>query len=134
MKDSNNKIILQYVIATVVAIAFFFLVVGLRDLFNQTETKEIYRILADGFTYPGIFYICGGFLVFAANRGSFRGIGYALKRFFLMLVPFSKKKHETYADYLAKDRTVKGYLFLFIIGGVFLLAAVVFIILFYTAN
>ncbi|MGI6713604.1 MAG: DUF3899 domain-containing protein [Bacilli bacterium] len=134
MKDNNKRVILKYAIAIVVAIAFFFLIVGLRNLFKQTELKEIYRILADGFTYPGIFYIGSGFLLFAANQGSFRGIGYALKRFVLMLIPFSKKKHETYADYLAKERTIKGYLFLFIIGGVFLLVAVVFIILFYTVN
>lgn len=132
MKESNKVIILKYAIATVVAFAFFFLIVGLRDVFKQTELKEVYRILADGFTYPGIIYICSGFLLFAANQGSFRGIGYALKRFGLMLIPFSKKKHETYADYIAKERNIKGYLFLFILGGVFLLEAFIFIILFYT--
>lgn len=132
--SQTKKTIIKYSVGTLVALAIFLLVISLRDIYVVKEKKEIYRILSDGFTYPGIIFLCGGFLVFVSNRGIFNGIGYALKWFFIKLIPFSKKEHETYGDYLEKRKFVKSYYFLYIIGGVFLIMAIIFIILFYTTN
>ena len=127
----NKKVValIKYSAASAFGIGVFFLVVGLRNIYSQTSIKEIMRFLSDGFIIPGVLLLCFGVLVAVANMGSFNGIGYALKHAVLMLIPFSKKKHQTYAEYVESKKQTHGYAFLFIVGGVFMVAGIVFLIL-----
>lgn len=129
----NNKVatLLKYSIGFILATSLFFLTIGIRDIYNVTDKQEIYRFLSDGFTIPGVLFICLGLLVWFSNLGSLSGIGYALKHLFSMLIPVGKKKHETYAQYVEARKEVSGYAFLFIIGGVFLALGIVFMILYF---
>lgn len=127
---SKKAIILRYVIGTLVAIVMFFIAISIRNIYGQTELLEIYRALSDGFTVPGIIFIGFGLLFWFANLGSFDGIGYALKHLFTMLIPFNRKKQGTYAEHLENKKPIHGFGFMFIIGGVFLLTGIIFMILF----
>lgn len=119
--------LIKYGSAFLVCVGIFFGVISIRNIYAETELINIIRDLCDGFIIPGVVLIGAGALVFVANLGSFNGIGYAVKHAVLMLIPFSKKKHETYAEYVSKHKEVKGYYFLFIVGGVFLTAGIVFL-------
>lgn len=130
----NSKVVtvIKYLVGFGLAIGIFFLTISLRDIYSQTDTNQIYRFLSDGFIVPGVMFLCIGGLVWLSNAGSLSGIGYALKHLFQMLIPVGKKKHETYADYLETRKQVSGYAFLFIIGGLFFLLGIVFVIMFYS--
>lgn len=128
----NKKItfLIKYLIGFIVAGGIFFLAVGLRNIYIETDLKQIYRALADGFTIPGVVFICFFLILWFSNLGSFQGIGYAMKHLISMLVPVNKKKTETYAQHIENQKKVSGYGFLFVIGGLFLLLGIVFTILF----
>ncbi|MFA5485501.1 MAG: DUF3899 domain-containing protein [Bacilli bacterium] len=123
--------ILKYVVGFLIAAGIFFLAIGMRNIYTETDIRQIYRFLADGFSIPGMLYLGLGFLIWFANLGTFHGIGYSLRHLFMMLLPFVRKKHQTYADYVEAQKTVSGYAFLFIIGGVFFATGIVFTILFF---
>ncbi len=130
----KNKLVInliKYGATFLFGVALFFLVVSLRDIYSQTSTKEIIRFISDGFIVPGVILICFGALVGVANLGSFYGIGYALKHAVEMLIPFSKKKHQTYKDYVESKKPIVGYYFLYVVGTIFTLAGVIFVIIWY---
>ena len=130
MKINVKQTILKYAIAFLVASGIFFLTISVCDIFNTTDKQQIYRFLSDGFAIPGVLYLCFGGLLWLSNLGTFHGIGYALKHLVSMLIPLTKKKHETYAEYRETRKTVSGFAFIFIIGGIFLTLGIVFAILF----
>ncbi|MCQ2793636.1 MAG: DUF3899 domain-containing protein [Bacilli bacterium] len=124
--------LIKYSCSFIVATGIFFLCVCLRNLFSQNNLKEIYRILADGFTIPCIVFLGVGLLLILSNFGALRGIGYAMKHLAVMLIPFMKKKHETYADYCERKKPLKGFGFIFVTSGVLAIPTIIFTILFYT--
>ncbi len=126
------KGLIKYSASFSVAIGMFFLAVCLRNLFSQTEIKQIYRILADGFTIPCVVFLGVGILLLFANWGAFKGIGYALKHLVTMLIPFLPKKHETYAEYCERQKPLHGFGFIFITSFVLAIPTIVFTILYYT--
>ncbi len=132
----NKKIslLIKYLISFCVASAIFFLAIDLRDIYIETDLKQIYRFLADGFTIPGVVFICFYLILWFSNLGSFRGIGYAMKHAISMLIPMNKKKHETYSQYIENEKKVNGFGFLFIIGVLFLLPGIIFTILYVLYN
>ena len=124
--------ILKYSISSLVAIGIFFIVVSIHNIYSETSAKNIMHYLSDGFVVPGILFLGAGFIVMVANMGAFHGIGYALKHLFVMLLPFLTKKEETYSQYLEKRKQIHGYLFLFVVGSIFLLAGIIFLIIYST--
>ncbi len=128
--SKNTGIFLKYLIAFLVATGIFFITISIRNIYTLTDKQKIIGALSDGFAIPGVLFIAFGALMWLANLGSFNGIGYVMKHLFMMLIPLSKKKHETYAQYLETRKKVNGFGFLFVIGGVFLLAGIIFMLLF----
>lgn len=126
------KIIIKYVIMLVIGTAMVLITFSTHDLYSTTELAKRYKIIADAFTVPGALFLLLGLLIALSNQGSLHAIGYMLKRLGLMLIPFSKKEHETYSDYVANKESVSGYSFIVYSGLVFMAVAVVFTILFYT--
>jgi len=97
-------------------------------------TAEKLRILGDAFTIPGVVLIMFGFLVLVANGGFFNGLSYAASYAVKLLLPGTSKDMEKYGDYVERKRAggkkaAAG--FLFIVGGAFLLIAIVFVALYY---
>lgn len=129
--NKNIKLLLKYLIGFSIASAIFFLAIDLRHIYQETELKEIYRSLADGFTIPGVVFICFFLILWFSNLGSFQGIGYAMKHLISMLIPVNKKKTETYAQHLENQKQVSGFGFLLVIGGLFLLLGIIFTILYF---
>ena len=112
------------------ALAYFY--VSVRDFGSQTLMEQ-YRILCDAFTIPGLVLVCFALLLTLSNEGALDGVGYVLKQALRMLTP-KGLGGEKYNEYLERRRKnhVKGYGFLYIVGGVFLLIAGIFLVLFYS--
>lgn len=126
------KNILRYGITFLVCTGIFFIIISIRNIYSETSLKQIYRYLSDGFVIPGVICIAVGLLVFLSNQGALKGVGYVLKKAVFMLLPFLGNKHETYEEYCKNYKKVNGFYYFFIVGGVFVVAGVVFTILFYT--
>lgn len=126
----TNKTILQYCIAFVACAILtltYFLIFG---LFNQTDKKEIYKILINGFFSIGAICACFGGLVLIANAGGFDFIAYGIGRFFSL---FKKKpndvKYKTFYDYRTAraEKEHDSMWFLVIVGLAYIAISLIFI-------
>lgn len=124
--------LLKYGISTLVCGAMVYVYIAARD-FPAQSLMEQYRILCDAFTIPGVLAIMFAFLLAISNEGFFLGLSYAVGVAMKALIPGGRLKIEKYYDYVErrKGKKVTGYGFLFLVGGVCLAAAVVFMVLFY---
>ena len=107
----------------------------LRDFSPAMPAPERYRILCDSFTIPGTILLMVGLLVLVANAGNFVGLGYVAQHLKDVLMPFSKKKQESYYDYYERKKKrgkVTGIGFIFITGAFYMAIALVFYALFYS--
>lgn len=105
-----------------------------HGFFETADPAERYRLLCDGFFVPGALLVCAGALIFASNHGAFYGISYSARYVARMFVPWSGRRDESFGDFVMRREEkgrVRGYAFLFWVGGAFLAAALVFLILFY---
>lgn len=129
-----KKNLLKYGITAAIGIGIVLLTLNLHGFTTLTDPAARIRLLADAFTIPGVIIVMAGFLVMVANGGFFNGLSYVASYAVKMLIPGPGKKPERYGDYVERKRKQGkiGYGFLFLTGGVFVLAAVVFTILFYT--
>ena len=105
-----------------------------RDLFLLSP-MERWRTLCDAFTLPGLTYIMVGFLIMIANEGFFDMLSYAFSKAAGMFMPgkgFSEDG-EKYYDYVQRKRENRttGFGFLFVVGGILMAFALLFMFLFY---
>lgn len=136
MKGKNWKsILLKYGITAFIGGLMVYGVISFHGLSSAQTNVEIYRILADAFTIPGVVILLCGVLVAIANEGAFEGLSYVASYAIKMLIPGTGKQHEKFGEYVERRREkggVKGYGFLFVTGGIFMVIAIVFIALFYS--
>lgn len=130
--SSKKTLIISYAITNAVCILSVIGILFLRDYFNQTELQLKYLALADAFVIPGSLLLLFTALIACSNQGSLDAIGFMLKRFGQMFVPFSKKTHEKYGDYVEKKKRVKGYGFLGWSGLIYFVIGMIFTALFFT--
>lgn len=137
MRNQNKSNRIAYIISILFVVILVGLYVGLRD-FKGISLMEKYRMLCDAFTIPGVLLILVGALVWASDLGGFYGIGfvfnYAKKSLTHFFVPGSLGNTESYYDYIERKKSeghLTGYGFLFIVGGITMAIALVFLFLFY---
>lgn len=128
--------LLKYGISGAIALALAYVFINLRVDFQNpgnTPLVEWYRIVCDAFTIPGLIFLMVGCLVSLSNQGALDGIGYAATVAFRMLIGAGAKM-ERYKEYLERRRAnrMKGYGFLYVVGGVCMAVSGVFMILFYS--
>ena len=136
MSDRAKINLTKYGITCGLAFVLIWIYCSSRDLFLQS-TMERWRILCDAFTLPGLTYIMVGFLMMIANEGFFDMFSYAASKAAGMLLPGRgfADKHEKFYDYVMRkrDKRVTSFGFLFVVGGVLMAFALVFMGLFYGA-
>lgn len=135
---SSNRlknVLLKYGIALFVGALMAYAVIELHGYAAAATAAERYLVLANAFTIPGVILIMCWALVFVANEGAFEGISYAVTYAVKLLIPGTgSNRQERYSDYVERRRAkgkAKGYGFLFFVGAAFLVAAIVFTVLFY---
>ena len=134
MSKRMKSNLLKYGISGGIAFVLIWIYCTTRNLWLQIP-MERWRILCDAFTIPGLTYIMVGFLMMIANEGFFDMLSYACSKAVGMFLPgrgFSDDG-EKYYDYVQrkKDKRVSGFGFLFVVGGVLMAFALLFLFLFY---
>ena len=121
----------QYGITTLALAICSILIMVSKDLFVQTNAKEIYKILTDSFFVPGIVAMCFGLLIVASNEGTFYIFTYGMQSFInLFRKDRGKIKYKTYYDYKeAMSDNKKPYGFILLVGTVFVAVSLIFTVL-----
>lgn len=132
MKKPSKKSILKYVIGYASCAAVAYLYLSLRD-FTAAPELERCRMLSDAFLIPGLLMILFALLIMITNEGALDGISYMAGRAISMLIPGLRKRDESFYDYIQRkrDHRLRGYGFLFVVGGCSLVVSLYFYIRFY---
>lgn len=125
--------IIKYAVTFAIALSLVAYYAFSRDIFTQELVMQ-YRILCDGFFLPGVFLIFFGLLFIMNNVGALDAISYLLKYAVRTFVPGAFSDMPRYLEYVEarREKRVKGFEFIFIVGAVLLAISVVFLILFYS--
>lgn len=124
----------KYLLAFGIMGVFTLFILWLRDNSAVTDTAVGYLNLADAFLIPGVIILMVGLLVWVGNEGTFDMLAYGFSRAKNSFIPSPKYKDEKFYDYKMRraEKRIKGYSFLFISGGIYMIPAVIFNILYYT--
>ena len=134
VEEKENRLwFIKYIIVYAIMIGGFFLILSTKDIYSKTNLKEIYLILTDAFTVPGLLVFLFGILVFLADEGAFRMLAYSIRTVFSVFKRNpADRKFRTYAEYKKyKEQYKSSFGFLLISGGSFCVLAAIFLILYY---
>ena len=132
-----KKNLIKYGISISLALLLAFFYVYVRIDFTNPEATplvELYRIVCDAFTIPGLILLMLGCLMSLSNIGAIDGLGYVVSIAVKMLLPGGGLKMERYKEYLDRRRAnrVRGYGFLYLVGAGCMAVALIFMALFYS--
>lgn len=128
------KKIRKYLITITIGLVISFLIMLLKNIFNQDNVKDVMHILCDSFFASGVFIAGYGLLVVASNGGTFDMFVYGISKFVNMFRKnMNKEKHKTYYEYKqAKAEKPKNeFWYLVLIGVGFILISLIFLIFYY---
>ena len=136
MKKPTKNQAIKYGAACGIALAYAIYLVISQNAFSQ-ELSRLLRILSDGFFLPGALMILIGLLMVVSNHGAFDALAYtgkSVKRLFIPERPGEKRVN--YREYVEQRREKKttGFGFLFIVGGVFAVIGLIFMLVFYVVK
>ena len=132
-----NEKILSYIKKCVISFLILgvssFVILSMREYSGQDAAAVRFLNLADAFTIPGVIMLMVGVLVWISSTGSFDMFSYAFSRAKQSLIPSIGYKDEKFYDYKMRKekKRIKGYSFLFISGGIYMIPAIIFNILYY---
>lgn len=123
---------LPYIISALAGIAVFIIIICVKKIWNADGTYVVMQILSDGFFVPGVFLAGAGLIIFASNGGAFDMLAYAIIRLFdLFKKDVRNKKYKDYYEYReARKGKKRGLAFMLIVGCVFIILAVIFLIVY----
>ena len=127
LKENLSKYLTTFAVAAVMTVTY------ISSRWSEAlSLSDKYCILCDGFSVPGILIVSIAILISMNNLGAMDGIAYVLGFIPRMLFPAAFGQPERYLDYVEarREKRVKGYSFLYVIGSVFLGIGVVFLVLF----
>ena len=132
----NKREIVKHLLLLAVALSISAIYILPKDL-KSMPLYERYRVLADGFTIPGLLLVCFGLLLYLSNLGALDGFLYGVRTAVNMLLPIFKIGHrssgqESYGEYLErrKSNRIHGYAFILHVGILLMIIAVYFILRF----
>lgn len=127
------KKVLSYLLPSLLCALVAVLILVSRESFNASGITLILD-LCDAFAVPGIVMLCFGLLVWATNGGVFNMLAFGvIKLIDLFKKDLTKVKYRTYYDYQkSKSENKRPVLSYLIVGTIFTLIAVIFLILYAT--
>lgn len=131
---NRKSLIIKYSVSFAVGACISFIIFLIKDLFSQTVPRLIFSILCDGFFITSALMLGGGLLAICFNQGAFDGISYSFYTLFVThnwsTTKFEdRKSFVQYREDRAEKRG-KAPIFLFIVGAIFLVAAIVMLVIY----
>ena len=136
MKKPTKDQLIKYGVACGAGLAYAAYAVFSQNGFSQ-ETSSLLRILSDAFFLPGALMILIAGLMVVSNHGAFDALAYtgkSLKRLFIPERPGEKRMN--YREYVERrrEKPATGFAFLFVVGGVFTVIGLIFMLVFYVVK
>lgn len=132
MSKERRAVIGKYAITGGIGIAFVAFYLSNNDL-SMASRQDQYRILCDAFTLPGLFMLLLGAMIVMNNLGALDLLAYGMRYVVHLIVPSWDFSKQSYYDYVEERRNkrVKGFGFLFVVGGILFGIGLIFLALFY---
>lgn len=131
MKPERKKT--KIIITFLVGLAVMLGVLLMRDFFSLTDPSQAFGALCDACFVPGVLIMGIGALLFVADDGLFDIFAFGMQKVLALSVRKGRKgmTPRTFHDYrvIKQGRRKSGFGFLLVTGGVYLIAAVVFLLL-----
>ena len=133
MENETKSILKRYLVCFCVASGLVVSIFALKGFFTS-DAKTNMQILHDAFFSAGALLVLFAGLLYVSGEGMFLGVGYAVGRAVRALIPFSRKEHETYAQYRERKegnhkQTSEGCL---LFTGLFFIAiSIIFLVIWY---
>lgn len=123
----------KYFITIFIGVAISMMIMLAKNVFVVKDTKEVLQILVDSFFVSGILIFGFGLLVVSSNGGTFDMVVFGVQKAIgAFKKDLSKEKYKTFYDYRkAKLENQHSYLYLIIIGGVFILISLIILVFYY---
>lgn len=117
-----------------ICVAVVLAVMGIKGSFVKSG-KGLVIDLCDAFAVSGMLMLGVGLLIFVTNGGAFDMLAFGfIKLIDLFKKDLTKVKYRTFYDYhSAQSERKRPFLNIIIVGAVFTLVAVVFLIVYYNA-
>ena len=125
------KTITKYLITIGTGLAAALYVALTRNIFSVTNPSQIFAILSDSFTVPGVLLTGIGGLMFVSNEGGFDALSYGITSFIDLFRKEKKNKYKTFYDY--KEEKASKTLpvsFVLISGLIFMALAIIMLLLY----
>ncbi len=133
MEEQNKSLLKRYGVCFFIASLCILTVFAIKGFFTA-DLKHNMQVLADAFFATGALFMLFYGLIFVSGEGALLGIGYALRVAFRALIPFARKRHETYAQYRERktgDRKGNRDGCIFFTGLFFFLISFIFLFIWY---
>lgn len=132
-KGNLKGLLWRYAIALIVEIGLLFAYFGLVNLFQTDETKEIYRLISNGFSCMGLIALGVGLLIYFSTMGAYNFLSFTALKIASKFVHSMPIATMSYGDYVeSKKKSDARFGYLIITGSLFLLVGIIFLCLFYT--
>ena len=123
-------------IAVAVGAIIVIIIMSAKEIYTETDIIQVMSILCDSFFVAGVVLTCAGLLIFVSNGGVFDIFAYGFHMFInLFRRDVTKRKYRTYYDYKEAKKEArkekKGMGFLLIVGIIFIVISVCFLIPYY---
>lgn len=133
----TKKNIIVIVIISLLALALFLTICGVKGVFSgDLSKKETFRFVCDGFFVAGIVELGVAGIIWASDMGAFDGIRYGVTSLFRLhfstrrLDWQEKESFSEYKDRIHKKKDKRPLITIVIVGGVFILMAVIMLIVY----
>jgi len=133
VKKSARVNILRCLSATAVGAMVTYLYATSRWEQDMSDVLR-YRVLCDAFTIPGIMMVLFGMLMTLNNLGALDTIAYLMSFLPRIIAPGAFGEPEKLLDFVERrrEKRVRGYGFLYIVGFMFLGFAIYYLVKFYS--
>lgn len=95
MSASGKKLLILTAIGTVCALALSW---G-RGLFSAADTRDVLRILCDGFFVVGGLLLAWGGIAWSSNSGAFDGLGWSVRTLIWRIRPDYDDVKQSFSEY-----------------------------------
>ena len=127
MSDFWKKFLIDLGIGLVMALGLC----AALGLFAAEPSREVFRILSDGFFVPGALFLCLGGLTFTRNGGVMDGLGFTFKTALARIRADYETAHMTFAEYRAERESKDSSPLPSVLAGlVHLVIAVIFFMIY----
>lgn len=120
----------KYIYTFLLGLLLVFIICISKEIYHLKSIHDIYKVLSDACSVPGVLFLGLGLLLFVTNEGLFNGFSYSAKRIFHGLQGKSDFDEEFY-KYNERQKSKRiSFSHLIIVGILYLVVSLFFAFMF----